>query len=63
MLAQLPWKAPQHCHLANTALCGAHAVGISSSMCLQGEGKVLQLFLETPDPCRAEAGFRESSLC
>lgn len=62
MLAQLPWKAPQHCHLANTVLCGAYAAGISSSMCFQ-EGKVLQMLLETPDPCRAEAGFREFSLC
>lgn len=47
-LAQLPWEAPQNYHLAQTT----HAVDVSSSACLQGEGKVLQLLLETPDPCR-----------
>lgn len=62
-LAQLRWEATHHCHLANTMLCGAHAVDISSSACLQGEGKVLRLLLETHDPCRAEAGVGESSLC
>lgn len=56
-LAQLLREAPQRYCLANTTLCGAHTADVSSSACLQGEGKVLQLLLETQDPCRAEAGI------